>query len=169
MPFALGLLLFFATVIAMEIVAYAAHRWLMHGPGWRLHRSHHSPRTGAFEANDWYGAIFAVPSVVLVWGGLNGDWGDWAIAVGAGISAYGAIYFGFHDVVVHGRLGRRRAPRSAYMKRIVQAHRLHHAVEAKTGGVSFGFLWASRPEALKAELKRRGHAGVRAPAGVATE
>jgi beta-carotene 3-hydroxylase len=51
------------------------------------------------------------------------------------------------------------------MKRIVQAHRLHHAVETKDGTVSFGFLWAPPPEALKAELKRRERAGVRAPAG----
>jgi beta-carotene 3-hydroxylase len=49
------------------------------------------------------------------------------------------------------------------MKRMVQAHRLHHAVETKHGTVSFGFLWAPRPEALKAELKRRGRAGVRSP------
>jgi beta-carotene 3-hydroxylase len=51
------------------------------------------------------------------------------------------------------------------MKRIIQAHRLHHIVETKAGTVSFGFLWAPKPEALKAELKRRGHAGVRVPAG----
>ena len=165
MSLAAGLFLFVTTVLAMEAVAYAAHRWLMHGPGWALHKSHHQPRTGYFEANDWYGAIFAVPSVLLVWGGLNGGWGDWAIAVGAGVSAYGAIYFGFHDLVVHGRLGHRRPPRSAYMKRIVQAHRLHHAVDTREGAVSFGFLWAPRPEALKAEIKRRGHAGVRASAG----
>ena len=67
--------------------------------------------------------------------------------------------------MVHGRVGRMAPPRSAYMKRIVQAHRLHHAVEAKDGGVSFGFLWAPKPEKLKAEIRRRGHAGVRAPAG----
>lgn len=164
MSLAAGLLLFLATVLAMEAVAYAAHRWLMHGPGWALHKSHHEPRTGRFEANDWYGAIFAVPSVLLIWGGLNGGWGDWAIAVGAGVSAYGAIYFGFHDLVVHGRMGHRRPPKSAYMKRIVQAHRLHHAVDTREGPVSFGFLWAPRPEELKAELKRRGRAGVRAPA-----
>lgn len=164
MPFAFGLLLFLATVLTMEAVAYAAHRWLMHGPGWRLHRSHHEPRTGPFEANDWYGAIFAVPSVVLVWGALNGGWGDWALAVGAGIAAYGAIYFGFHDLIVHGRMGHRRAPRTTYMKRIVQAHRLHHAVETREGGVSFGFLWAPPPNALKAELKRQDRAGLRTPA-----
>ena len=163
MSLASGLLLFVATVLAMEAVAYATHRWLMHGIGWGLHKSHHEPRIGHFEANDWYGAIFAVPSILLVWGGLNGGWGDWAIAVGAGVSAYGAIYFGFHDLIVHGRLGHRSPPKSAYMKRIVQAHRLHHAVETKDGGVSFGFLWARKPEALKAEIKQRGRAGVRAP------
>ena len=70
---------------------------------------------------------------------------------------------GFHDVIVHRRLKHRYVPRSAYMKRIVQAHRLHHATEAKDGSVSFGFIWAPRPEALKAELARRGHAGLRAP------
>jgi beta-carotene 3-hydroxylase len=50
------------------------------------------------------------------------------------------------------------------MKRIVQAHRLHHVVATKEGTVSFGFLIAPRPDALKAELARRGRAGVRDPA-----
>jgi beta-carotene 3-hydroxylase len=160
----LGILLFLATVLTMEGVAYAAHRWVMHGPGWFLHRSHHQPRTGTFEANDWYAAIFAVPSVALLYLGVHGGWGGWAVWVGAGIAAYGAIYFGFHDVIVHKRLSHRYLPKSDYMKRIVQAHRLHHAVETKEGNVSYGFLWAPRPEVLKAELARRGRAGVRAPA-----
>jgi beta-carotene 3-hydroxylase len=51
------------------------------------------------------------------------------------------------------------------MKRIIQAHRLHHVVETKHGTVSFGFIWAPKPEDLKAELKRRGYAGVRTPVG----
>ena len=84
--------------------------------------------------------------------------------IGAGIAAYGAIYFGFHDVIVHRRVATRYLPKSSYMKRIVQAHRLHHAVETKRGTVSFGFLWAPRPDALKAELNRRDRAGVRSPA-----
>ncbi|MGZ8282038.1 MAG: sterol desaturase family protein, partial [Allosphingosinicella sp.] len=57
-----GIFLFLATVIAMEGVAYVAHRWVMHGPGWFLHASHHRPRPGRFELNDLYAAIFAVPS-----------------------------------------------------------------------------------------------------------
>jgi beta-carotene 3-hydroxylase len=38
-------------------------------------------------------------------------------------------------------------------------------VETKAGTVSFGFLWAPKPEDLKAELKRRGNAGIREPVG----
>ena len=102
---------------------------------------------------------------MLILGGAQLGWGAWATWAGAGIAAYGAIYFGFHDVIVHRRIAHRYVPRSRYMKRIVQAHRLHHAVETKQGTVSFGFLWAPPPGALKAELKRRARAGVRAPAG----
>jgi beta-carotene 3-hydroxylase len=165
MPVWLGLLLFLATVAAMEGVAYAAHRWVMHGPGWALHASHHRPRGGAWELNDLYFVVFAAPSILLLLGGVRLGWGDWATWVGAGIAGYGAIYAVFHDVIVHRRIGRRYAPRSAYMKRIVQAHRLHHAVETKEGAVSFGFLVAPPPETLKAALARGGRAGVRAPAG----
>lgn len=164
-----GLALFVATVLAMEAVAYVAHRWIMHGPGWFLHRSHHRPRTGRFEANDWYAAIFALPSIFLIYQGVQGDWGPWATWVGAGIAAYGAIYFGFHDVIVHKRLDHRYLPKSDYMKRIIQAHRLHHVVETREGTVSFGFLWAPKPEDLKAELARRKRKGVRAPSTLSRE
>lgn len=165
MPWYFGLLLFAATVLAMEVVAYVAHRWIMHGPGWFLHESHHRPRTGNWELNDLYAVIFAIPSFFLILGGVQLGWGAWATWVGAGIAAYGAIYFGFHDVIVHKRINHHYVARSAYMKRIVQAHRLHHAVETKHGTVSFGFLWAPPAEALKAELVRRERAGVRAAAG----
>jgi beta-carotene 3-hydroxylase len=163
MSLILGLLLFFATVAVMEGVAYVAHRWIMHGPGWVLHASHHRERAGRFEANDLYGVIFAIPSIILILGGVQLGWGSWATWVGAGIAAYGAIYFGFHDVIVHRRLAHRYVPRSRYMKRIVQAHRLHHVVGTKEGTVSFGFLVAPPADKLKAELDRRGRAGMRAP------
>ncbi len=162
----LGILVFLTTVAVMEGVAYMAHRWLMHGPGWFLHKSHHQPRKGNWELNDFYALIFAIPSFVLLLGGVELDWWPGFIWIGAGIAGYGAIYFGFHDVIVHKRVSHRYVPRGRYMKRIVQAHRLHHVVETKHGTVSYGFLWAPRPEALKAELKRREHAGVRSAAGV---
>lgn len=147
----------------MEVVAYVTHRWVMHGPGWVLHHSHHRHREGLFEANDLYALIFAVPSILLLYGGVNLGWGSWTISVGVGIAAYGLIYFGFHDVIVHQRLSLRYVPRSPYMKRIVQAHRLHHATESKHGAVSFGFIWAPRPDTLKRQLASNREALLRAP------
>jgi len=162
-----GLSLFVVTVGLMEGFAYVMHRWVMHGPGWFLHKSHHRPRSGWFELNDLYAAIFAIPSILLLLGGVHLGWGDWAVWVGAGIAAYGAIYFGFHDVIVHQRIGHRYLPRSTYMKRIIQAHRLHHIVETRQGAVSFGFIYAPRPEVLKAQLAQKGLEGVRAARGSA--
>lgn len=165
MPFLAGPLLFVATILAMEVVAYAAHRWIMHGPGWFLHRSHHRAREGMFEANDLYAVIFAIPSIVLIQGGVGWNWGSRAIWVGAGIAGYGLIYFLFHDVIVHRRIASRYLPGSRYMKRIVQAHRLHHAVESKDGSVSFGFIWAPKIEILKARLASSQAARLRQPLG----
>ena len=119
MSLLIGLLLFLATIAAMEGAAYVAHRWVMHGPGWFLHASHHRPRHGMFEANDLYAVIFALPSIVLLLGGVQLGWGAGFAWVGAGIAAYGAIYFGFHDVIVHQRVRHRYVPRGRYMKRIV--------------------------------------------------
>jgi beta-carotene 3-hydroxylase len=157
--------LFLLTVALMEGFAYVMHRWVMHGPGWALHASHHRARSGFWELNDLYFVIFAAPSILLLLGGVQLGWGDWATAVGAGIAGYGAIYLGFHDVVVHQRLPHRYVARSAYMKRIVQAHRLHHVVETREGNVSFGFLIAPAPEILKRQLASRNAGGLRAAKG----
>ncbi len=165
MSIVIGLVIFVLTILAMEVVAYVAHRWVMHGFGWFLHESHHRPRTGNWELNDLYAVIFALPSIWLLWGGVQLGWPVWTAWVGAGIAGYGAIYFGFHDLIVHKRLNHRYIPKSDYMKRIIQAHRLHHVIETKHGTVSYGFLWAPKPEDLKAELKRRGADGMRAPVG----
>jgi beta-carotene 3-hydroxylase len=153
------------TVAFMEGFAYVMHRWVMHGPGWVLHKSHHRSRSGRFELNDLYGAIFAIPSIVLIYGGTVAGWGDWATAVGVGIATYGAIYFGFHDVIVHKRVGHTYVPRSTYMKRIVQAHRMHHALESKKHGISFGFLVAPKVETLRRQLAES-EARLRQPARV---
>ena len=161
---AAGLALFLATIASMEVFAYVMHRWVMHGRvGWKLHASHHRAREGWFELNDLYALIFAIPSILLLLGGVQLGWGDWAIWVGAGIAAYGAIYFGFHDVIVHQRIGHRYVARSSYMKRIIQAHRLHHATEGKHGSVSFGFLWAPPADVLKRQLQSSEQAAIREP------
>ena len=159
-----GLILFVATVAFMEGFAYVTHRWVMHGwLGWMLHASHHRARTGRFELNDLYGVIFAGPSIFLLWQGVQGDWGAASAWIGAGIAGYGAIYFGFHDIIVHRRVNLGIVPRSAYFKRIVQAHRIHHVVESREGTVSFGFIYAPPVEQLKAALASSEQARLRRP------
>ena len=51
----------------MEMWARYAHKALWHDfePGWRLHKSHHVPRLGAFEDNDVFAIINAVPAMGL--------------------------------------------------------------------------------------------------------
>ena len=159
-----GMLLFFATVAVMEGVAYVAHRCVMHVRlGWWLHERHHRERTGMFELNDFYAVIFAGPSILLLAGGVRWGWGEWATWIGAGIASYGAIYFGLYDVIGHRRVAHRIVPWSIYFKRIVQAHRIHHAVETREGTGSFGLIYAPPVEALKAAIAASGRAGVRAP------
>src|SRR5690242_3309200 len=51
---AIGIFLFLLTVLGMEGFAYVMHRWVMHGPGWFLHASHHRARHGNWELNDLY-------------------------------------------------------------------------------------------------------------------
>ncbi|RYD30116.1 MAG: beta-carotene hydroxylase, partial [Sphingomonadales bacterium] len=87
-----AILLFIGTILAMEVFAYAAHRWVMHGPGWFLHASHHRARTGNWELNDLYAVIFAVPSIALLYGGVQLGWWPGFTWIGAGIAGYGAIY-----------------------------------------------------------------------------
>ena len=169
-PLPFGPLLALAILIAMEGVAYVVHRWIMHGPGWALHKSHHEPRSGPVEANDWYAVVFAAPSIALFF--IADGIADPLWWVALGIAGYGLVYALFHDVLVHRRIRHRIAPRSALLKRLVQAHRLHHAVRTREGAVSFGFLWAPRPEALKARLRASGalskaHRGAAPPAPVA--
>ena len=141
--------LFLLALVGMEGVAWATHRFLMHGPLWTLHRSHHEPRTGRFELNDLFVLYFALPSMGMIfWGGVAWPPAQW---LGWGMTGYGLIYGLFHDGLVHGRF---RSPLPLrLMKRLVQAHRLHHAVKTRTGAVSYGFLWAPPVRVLKARLQ----------------
>lgn len=149
---ALGVAIAVATVAAMEAVAYLVHRYVMHGFGWGWHRSHHEPRDGALERNDLYAVVFAVLSMILF--ALGEAW-PLLWWVGVGMAGYGIIYAIFHDGLVHRRIPLLPVPRSGYLKHLVQAHRLHHAVRERDGAVSFGFLYAPPLPRLKQQLKGR--------------
>jgi beta-carotene 3-hydroxylase len=136
----------------MELVAYVTHKYVMHGFLWNLHESHHVYHDGWFEKNDLFGVLFAIPSIVLIYFGVNHY--SPLLWVGFGMTAYGAAYFAFHDIIVHRRVKIPYKAKNAYMRRIVQAHRMHHATVERAGAVSFGFLYAPGLERLKAQRER---------------
>jgi beta-carotene 3-hydroxylase len=150
-------LLFLAALAGMEIVANLTHRYVMHGWLWSLHASHHRPREGMFEKNDLFAVLFSVPSILLIYLGVNVY--PPLLWIGLGMTAYGLVYFVFHDVIVHRRIRLPYRARSRYLKRIIQAHWIHHATREREGAVSFGFLYAPPIEDLKrartrAEMRR---------------
>jgi beta-carotene 3-hydroxylase len=152
-----------AALAAMEAVAWASHKYVMHGVAWAWHRDHHEPHDGTLEKNDLFGLVGAVLSIAMF--ALGSPWVMGALAwwpgtwIGIGILGYGIVYTLVHDGLVHQRWFR-YVPRRGYLKRLVQAHNLHHATVGKEGGVSFGFVLARDPAVLSAELKRQREAGL---------
>jgi beta-carotene 3-hydroxylase len=141
-----------AAFVGMEALAWAVHRYVMHGPGWTWHRSHHEAGEGWWERNDLYAVIFSIIAAALfIIGSLPGWRAVWFVGLGA--TLYGIMYFIVHDGFVHQRWPFRIVPKRGYAKRLVQAHRLHHATHGRDGAVSFGFLYAPDVRKLKARLK----------------
>ena len=156
------LLMVLATLVAMEGIAWGSHKYVMHGFAWAWHRDHHEPHAELLEKNDRFALVGAALSIALF--ALGSPWvmgarawwpGTW---MGLGVLGYGVIYTLVHDGLVHQRWFR-WVPRRGYARRLVQAHRLHHATMGKKGGVSFGFVLARSPARLKAELDRQRAAG----------
>jgi len=143
---------FFATASGSEGFAVVGpnNTTLVCGCVW--HKSHHEPRTGWFEKNDLYAVVFAGFAIVLIALGTAGahplEW------IGAGMTAYGFLYFVAHDGLVHKRWPFKYVPRNGYLKRLYQAHLMHHAVSGKERCVSFGFLYAPSVTRLRAQLRR---------------
>ena len=147
-------LIVIAVFLAMEGVAWASHRWIMHGWGWGWHRSHHEPHDGPLEKNDLYavvGCILATGLFVVAM--LTGSWLVRAIATG--VTLYGIMYAFVHDGLVHQRWPFHWMPKNGYARRLVQAHKLHHAVQTREGAVSFGFIFAPDPHRLREVLRAR--------------
>ncbi len=142
MTSALAVLLALAVAAAMEAVAWATHKYVMHGWLWVLHEDHHRPHGRGLQKNDLFAVFFAVPSFLLfLWGSGAGGWA--ASAAGAGLALYGLGYFLFHDVMFHKRVPwLRLRPSTFYLRRIVRGHADHHQTFGRGEARSFGFLYA---------------------------
>jgi len=132
-------LIFIATFAGMEFVAWFAHKYLMHGFLWSLHRDHHQHEPGFFEKNDAFFLIFAIPSWLGIMLGMIYEH-SWAVAIGYGIAAYGVIYFLVHEIFIHQRLRWFKHSDNTYLRAIRKAHKVHHKHLQKEDGECFGML-----------------------------
>ena len=143
-----------AVFFFMEGAAWWTHRYVMHGWGWGWHRDHHEPHDKAWEKNDLYAIVGCVLGMGLFFVAMFT--GSWPVrAVATGVTLYGAVYLFVHDGLVHQRWPFHWMPANGYARRLVQAHKLHHAVQTREGAVSFGFVFAPDPQRLSAILKAR--------------
>jgi len=123
----------------MEWVAWATHKYVMHGFLWSLHRDHHIKDPGFFEKNDAFFLIFAIPgSSGIIYGTTQGQW--IFTAIGAGITIYGCIYFLVHEIFIHRRFKWFGKTESAYLNSILRAHKMHHKHLTRENGENFGLL-----------------------------
>ncbi|MFT4875444.1 MAG: beta-carotene 3-hydroxylase [Bacteroidia bacterium] len=136
----LYILITLGTFLAMEFVAWFAHKYVMHGFLWYLHKDHHQRKPGFWEKNDAFFLIFAIPSAACY---ILGS----AVAgmlplffVGVGISLYGIAYFLVHDIFIHQRFKIFTRTKNKYLKAIRKAHKVHHKHLDPEDGECFGML-----------------------------
>lgn len=137
----LWIAVFLGTFCMMEFMAWATHKYVMHGFLWSLHKDHHhKDHDSWFERNDAFFIFYAIVSIScfllwkydIFWAGLP---------IGVGIFAYGLAYFIVHDIFIHQRFKLFRNADNWYAKGIRRAHKIHHKHLGKEHGECFGMLW----------------------------
>lgn len=142
-------LIVLGTFLFMEGVAWFTHKYIMHGMLWIWHRSHHRVHNHVLERNDLFALVFSIPSVLLIVLGYEVESLSLLKFVGYGILLYGVFYFVFHDVIVHRRIRISFKAKNPYLKRIINAHYMHHKTHTKEGAEAFGFLYAPKKYSVK--------------------
>jgi beta-carotene 3-hydroxylase len=125
---------FTLSALLMEPVSAAIHRYVGHGPGWTIHRSHHEGTVAGIEANDTIPAMSAVATIGLFVAAVTSPSRRWLFPVASGITAYGAAYFVVHDVYIHRRIPvlPRHVP---VLERFRVAHLEHHRLQRDHWGI----------------------------------
>ncbi|UDY34936.1 sterol desaturase family protein [Dermatobacter hominis] len=144
-----SLLIGVAAFLVMEPVTALLHRLLFHGPGLVLHRSHHRPNPHGWEANDAFPVVLAALTIVVM---AVGTWQPGLgalVAVGAGVTAYGASYALVHDLYIHRRVSI-LPEHVALLEPLREAHRIHHLY----GAAPYGMLAPVVPKDLRARASR---------------
>ena len=155
-----GTLIVLAAFVAMEAVSYLTHRFVMHGFGFGLHKSHHVNRDGGFELNDLYPMMFSSVAILSFTAGTFSPALRPLVLAGTGITLYGVAYLFVHEIYIHRRLWTLKG-RYRLLEWMKASHRIHHLF----GGEPFGMLLPIVPRALReraAEVPYEPDADVRA-------
>ena len=141
MELILWIVIFIATFLMMEGMAWFTHKYVMHGFLWKLHQDHHKKdHSHWWERNDLFFVFYAIVSITffLLW-----RYDDlWiGLPIGLGILSYGIAYFTVHDIFIHQRFKIFRNAKNRYAKGVRRAHKMHHKHLGKDEGECFGMLW----------------------------
>lgn len=137
MDILIWIVVFVATFLGMEFMAWFTHKYVMHGFLWVLHKDHHhKDHKSWWERNDLFFVFYAVVSMYFF---MVAEF-QFAVAIGAGIAGYGLAYFLVHDIFIHQRFKLFRKANHWYAKGIRRAHKIHHKHLGKDEGECFGML-----------------------------
>ena len=132
------------TFLIMEVITWLTHKYVMHGFLWYLHEDHHQPKyKNIFERNDLFFVIFAVPSILLFYYGINPAL-NFKFFIGLGILLYGMAYFFVHEIIIHQRIKWFSRTNIYYFKGLRRAHKVHHKHLGKEQGECFGMLYVPK-------------------------
>ena len=132
------------TFLIMEIVTWLTHKYVMHGFLWYLHEDHHQPKYQSFfERNDLFFVIFAIPSILLFYFGINPVL-NYLFFIGLGILLYGMAYFFIHEIIIHQRIKWFSRTKVKYFVGLRKAHKIHHKHLGKEEGECFGMLYVPK-------------------------
>jgi len=137
MDILIWIVVFIATFLGMEFMAWFTHKYVMHGFLWVLHKDHHfKDHKSWWERNDLFFVFYAVVSMYFF---MIAEF-QFAVAIGAGIAGYGLAYFLVHDIFIHQRFKLFRKANHWYAKGIRRAHKIHHKHLGKEDSECFGML-----------------------------
>ncbi|MDP9071246.1 MAG: beta-carotene hydroxylase [Actinomycetota bacterium] len=129
---------------AMEAMSYLTHRFVMHGFGIGLHRSHHQAGHDGFELNDLYPLMFSSVAISSFTAGTFLPSLRPLVLVGTGITLYGLAYLFVHEIYIHRRIALVHRPHRL-LEWLKSSHRIHHLY----GGEPYGMLLPLVPRQLR--------------------
>ncbi len=128
-----------SSFICMELASWFIHKYVMHGPLWNIHKTHHQPNEHGIELNDAFAIFFAAIAAALLYTGM-GKGNMVMTGAGAGITLYGLIYFILHDIFIHKRIRLFKRTNNPLLNALAEAHRDHHKSRSRSHSTSYGLL-----------------------------